>query len=79
MLSSRKQTSAAETRYQHLQSEPLTNRKELRPGEKVEVLDMCGLPTGICCTVLKAETHSIGVIWGGETVTVGRAWLRRVS
>jgi hypothetical protein len=79
MLSSRKSTSVQERSYKHLQSERPTSREELRPGEKVEVLDMCGRPTGICCTVQKAEAHAIGVIWGGETVTVGRAWLRKLN
>ena len=78
MLSSRKHTSAIERNHKNLQSVRGTT-KELRPGEKVEVLDMCGRPTGICCMVLKAETHCIGVMWGGEVVTVGRAWLRSVS
>ena len=51
----------------------------LRPGDKVVVLDMFGIPTGIQCTVQKAEAHSIGVIWGGDTITVGRSWLKKVS
>ncbi len=51
----------------------------LRPGDTVVVLDLFGNPTGIHCTVQKAEMHSVGVIWGGDTITVGRSWLRKVS
>ena len=51
----------------------------LFPGDRVEVLDMAGSPTGIHCTVRKAESHAVGVMWGGETITVGRWWLRKVS
>jgi hypothetical protein len=40
---------------------------------------MLGCPTGIHCTVQKAEMHTVGVIWGRDTMTVGRSWLRKVS
>ncbi len=52
---------------------------QLRPGDRVVVLDMFGSPTGIYCTVQKAELHSVGIIWGRDTITVGRSWLRKVS
>ena len=77
MLNPRKSTSAIV--YESLQTGRSNTKGQLRPGERVEVLDMCGRPTGICCTVQKAETHFVGVMWGGQTITVGRSWLRKVS
>jgi hypothetical protein len=61
------------------QTERPTSEVQLRPGDKVVVLDVFGSPTGIYCTVQKADMHSAGVIWGGDTITVGRSWLRKVS
>jgi hypothetical protein len=78
MLNSRKSTSAIERVYEGLLIGRSNTKAQLRPGEKVEILDMCGRPTGIRCTVQNAESHSVGVIWGGETITVGRSWLRKV-
>jgi predicted CoA-binding protein len=76
MLNPRK-TSAVERVFGNLQTG--RSRVELHPGEKVEVLDVFGRPTGIYCTVQKAEMHSVGVVWGGETIMIGRSWLRRVN
>lgn len=78
MLNPRKSTSAIERVYESLQAERPDAMAHLRPGERVEILDMCGRPTGICCTVRTAEIHSVGVIWGGEIITVGRSWLRKM-
>ena len=78
MLNPRKSTSAIERVYESLQAERSNAMAQLRPGERVEILDMCGRPTGICCTVRNAEIHSVGVIWGGEIITVGRSWLRKM-
>jgi hypothetical protein len=79
MLESRS-TSAVDRVFEGLQeTRQSTSRTQLRPGERVEVLDMCGRPTGILCKVQSAEVHTVGVLWGGETITVGRSWLRRVS
>ena len=58
---------------------PSISEVQLRPGDKVVILDMFGCPTGIYCTVEKAEMHSVGVIWGRDTITVGRSWLKKVS
>ena len=77
MLNPRK-TTAIERVLENVQQAGRT-KIELHPGEKVEVLDMFGSPTGIYCTVQKAELHCVGVVWGGETITVGRSWLRRVN
>ncbi len=81
MLNPDKSTSATERVRESLQQtgRPTPEGVQLRPGDKVVVLDMCGIPTGIYCTVKKAETHSVGVIWGGDMITVGRSWLRKVS
>ena len=52
----------------------------LDPGDKVVVLDVFGVPTGIYCTVKQAEKHLVAVTWnGGGGITVGRSWLRKVS
>jgi|HubBroStandDraft_6_1064221.scaffolds.fasta_scaffold2384750_1 hypothetical protein len=61
------------------QTRPSISEIQLRPGDKVVVLDVFGCPTGIHCTVEKAGMHSVGVIWGSDTITVGRSWLRKVS
>jgi len=80
MLNPRKSTSAIERVLENLkQTGRSISEAQLRPGDKVVVLDMFGSPTGIYCTVQKAEMHSVGVIWGGDTITVGRSWLRKVS
>ena len=52
----------------------------LDPGDKVVVLDVFGVPTGIYCKVKRAEKHQVEVTWnGGGGITVGRSWLRKVS
>ena len=61
------------------QNRPSISEVQLRPGDKVVILDMFGCPTGIHCTVEKTEMHSVGVIWGRDTISVGRSWLRKVS
>jgi hypothetical protein len=77
MLSPRKSEPELQNIFEKMPQLPV--KAQLHPGERVEVLDMCGRPTGIFCTVQKAEKHSAGVVWGGELVTVGRSWLRKVS
>ena len=72
-------TSAIGRVRESLKTEHINSEAPLRPGDKVVVLDMFGIPTGIQCTVQKAEKHSVGVIWGGDTITVGRSWLMKVS
>jgi hypothetical protein len=80
MLNPRKSTSPMERVLESLhQTERSTSEVQLRPGDKVVVLDLFGSPTGIYCTVQKADRHSVGVIWGGDTIIVGRSWLRKVS
>jgi hypothetical protein len=79
MLNPRNSTSAIGRVRESLKTEHTTSEVPLRPGDKVAVLDMFGIPTGIQCTVQKAEAHSIGVIWGGDTITMGRSWLMKVS
>jgi hypothetical protein len=78
MLNPRKSSSAIDRVRQQLQRPLGSSETPLGPGDRVMVLDMCGRPTGIQCTVQKAETHSVGVMWGGDTVLVGRSWLRKV-
>ena len=72
-------TSAIERVLENLKTGRSISEVQLRPGDRVVVLDMFGSPTGIYCTVEKAEMHSVGVIWGRDTITVGRSWLRKVS
>ena len=72
-------TSAIGRVRESLKTEHIISEVSLRPGDKVVVLDMFGIPTGIQCTVQKAEGHSVGVIWGGDTITMGRSWLMKVS
>jgi hypothetical protein len=81
MLNPRKSTSAIGRVPENLQQtrQPLSAGVSLRAGDKVVVLDVFGSPTGIYCTVQKVEMHSVGVIWGRDTITVGRSWLRKVS
>ena len=80
MLNPRKSTSAIKRVRENLQQTGQSlSEVSLRPGDKVVVLDMFGNPSGIYCTVQKAELHSVGVIWGRDTITVGRSWLRKVS
>ena len=80
MLNPRKSTSAiGRVRESLQQTGQSVTEVPLRPGDKVVVLDMFGSPTGIQCTVQKAEIHSVGVIWRGDTIVVGRSWLRKVS
>jgi hypothetical protein len=79
MLSPRKSEPEIQNVFEKMPHGGLPIKAQLHPGERVEVLDMCGRPTGIVCTVQKAEKHSAGVVWGGELVTVGRLWLRKVS
>ena len=75
-----KTTCAIELVLENLQqTRPSISEVQLRPGDKVVVLDMFGCPTGIHCTVEKTEVHSVGVIWGRNTISVGRSWLRKVS
>ena len=78
MLNQRKSSSAIDRVRQQLQRPLGSSETPLGPGDRVMVLDMCGRPTGIQCTVQKAKTHSVGVMWGGDTVLVGRSWLRKV-
>ena len=80
MPNTRKSACTSERVLENLQqTRPSISQVELRPGDKVVVLDMFGCPTGIHCTVEKAEMHSVGVIWGRNTISVGRSWLRKVS
>jgi hypothetical protein len=80
MPNPRKATSAIQRVLENLQqTRPLISEVRLRPGDKVVVLDVLGCPTGIHCTVQKAEMYTVGVIWGRDTITVGRSWLRKVS
>ena len=80
MPNPRKSTCASERVLENLQqTRPFISEVQLRRGDKVVVLDMFGCPTGIHCTVEKAEMHSVGVIWGRDTITVGRSWLRKVT
>ena len=80
MPNPRKSTGAIERVLENLQhNRPSISEVQLRPGDKVVVLDMFGCPTGIHCTVEKTEVHSVGVIWGRNTISVGRSWLRKVS
>ena len=81
MLNPRKSTSAIRRVRENLQQtgQPLSEGVSFRPGDKVVVLDVFGSPSGIYCTVQKAEMHSVGVIWGRDTITVGRSWLRKVN
>jgi hypothetical protein len=72
-------TSASGRVPENVKMEHPLSEVPLCPGDKVVVLDMFGIPTGIQCTVQKAEMHSVGVIWGGDTITVGRSWLMKVS
>jgi len=75
-----KSTCAIERVLENLQqTRPSISEVQLRPGDKVVVLDMFGCPTGIHGTVEKSEMHSVGVIWERDTITVGRSWLRKVS
>jgi hypothetical protein len=80
MPNSRKSACTSERVLEHLQqTRPSISEVQLLPGDQVVVLDMFGCPTGIHCTVEKAEMHSVGVICGRDTITVGRSWLRKVS
>jgi hypothetical protein len=79
MLNPRNPTSALGRVRESLKTGQTSSEGPLRPGDTVVVLDMLGRPTGIHCTVQKAEMHSVGVIWGGDTITVGRSWLRKVN
>ena len=80
MLDPRKSTSAiGRVRESLPQPGQFVSEAPLRPGDRVVVLDMFGSPTEIQCTVQKAEIHSVGVIWGGDTIVIGRSWLRKVS
>jgi hypothetical protein len=80
MPNPRKSACTSERVLENLQqTRPSISELQLRPGDKVVVLDMFGCPTGIHCTVEKAEMHSVGVICGRDTITVGRSWLKKVS
>lgn len=79
MLNPHNTSSAIARVRESLKTEHITSKVPLCPGDKVVVLDMFGIPTGIQCTVQKAEKHSVGVIWGGENITVGRSWLMKVT
>ena len=79
MLNPRNPSSALGRVRESLKTEQTISEGSLRPGDTVVVLDMFGRPTGIHCTVQKAEMHSVGVTWGGDTITVGRSWLRKVN
>jgi hypothetical protein len=79
MLHSRT-TSASEHFLRTLQpTTQATSQTDLSPGEKVEVLDMCGRPTGILCKVQSIDAQTVGVIWGGETIPLERSRLRKAS
>jgi hypothetical protein len=80
MLNPRNPTSAIGLVRENLQQTgQFASEDQLRPGDTVVVLDIFGGPTGIQCTVQTADMHSVGVIWGGDTIMVGRSWLRKVS
>ena len=79
MLNSPNPASAIRRVRESLKTDHIMSEIPLCPGDKVVVLDMFGIPTGIQCTVQKAEAHSVGVIWGGDTITMGRSWLVKVS
>jgi hypothetical protein len=79
MLSQHNPSSAIRRVRESLKTDHLNSEAPLCPGDRVVVLDQFGIPTGIQCTVQKAEKYSVGVIWGGDTITVGRSWLMKVS
>jgi hypothetical protein len=79
MLNPRKSSSAIDRVRQQIQHTRRPSDAPLVPGDRVMVLDMCGRATGIQCIVQNAEAHSVGVIWGGDTILVGRSWVKKVN
>ena len=78
--SSNSRSAVGQVRKNPTQTPISISEAALNPGDKVVVVDMFGVPTGIVCTVKQAEKHVVAVTWnGGGGITVGRPWLRKVS